>query len=207
MNDQIAKLVEAFSHFPGVGPRQAKRFAFYLLTRDEKKVKYFADELVRSRASVASCVSCGRLFFVSGKLTLCAICKDDTRDTKQLMIVGHEVDIESVEKSGSYRGFYFVLGGNIPILDETPEKHVRLDALNKNVAERLSKGLSEIILALDVNPEGEHTMDYLSQTLSPLVAEKNVTITVLGRGLSTGTELQYSDPETIKNALKNRTST
>lgn len=204
MSDEIQKLVEEFSRFPGVGPRQAKRFAYYLLTRDEAKLGAFARLLAGARKAVSNCPSCMRLFARSGTEKLCDICSDEGRDRRALMVVAHDVDVESVEKSGVYKGDYFVLGGTIPILDENPETHVRLAALKKSVAARTGKGLSEIILALDLNPEGEHTTEYLMNFLSPLVKEKTVKITVLGRGLSTGTELQYSDPDTLKNALQNR---
>ena len=206
MSDFIEKLVEEFARFPGVGPRQAKRFAYYLLTRNEEKLKSFTESLLKARKSVAHCGSCGRLSVKSGKTSLCAICADASRDKTLFMVVAHDVDVESVEKSGSYKGYYFVLGGMVPILDEKPEERVRVSELKKQTASRTRDGLTEIILALDLNPEGEHTGEYLKTLLSPTVAGKNIKITLLGRGLSTGTELQYSDPETIKNALKNRAS-
>ena len=130
-----------------------------------------------------------------------------SRDKTLFMIVAHDVDVESIERSSSFHGYYFVVGGTIPILDEKPEERVRLTDLKKQVASRMRSGLSEIILALDLNPEGEHTMEYLRTFLSPLIEGSGIKITLLGRGLSTGTELQYSDPETIKNALKNRAAT
>jgi len=206
VSDFIEKLVEEFARFPGVGPRQAKRFAYYLLTRNEEKLKSFTESLLKARKSVAHCGSCGRLSVKSGKTSLCAICADASRDKTLFMVVAHDVDVESVEKSGSYKGYYFVLGGMVPILDEKPEERVRVSELKKQTASRTRDGLTEIILALDLNPEGEHTGEYLKTLLSPTVAGKNIKITLLGRGLSTGTELQYSDPETIKNALKNRAS-
>lgn len=208
--DIIEKLVEEFSHFPGVGPRQAKRFAFYLLTRDDEKLKSFTEMLAKAKKSITHCVSCGRLFVksdTSEKQPLCRICSDENREKTLLMVVGHDVDVESVEKSDSYKGYYFVLGGTIPILEEKPEKRVRLANLRKTALERAQKGLKEIVLALDANPEGEHTSTYLLKFLFPILKGKDVKITLLGRGLSTGTELQYSDPETIKNALQNRAPT
>lgn len=202
--NEIEKLVEEFSHFPGVGPRQAKRFAFYLLTRDEKRLKSFTEELLKAKKSIAHCNACGRLFIKPGKTLLCSICADQSRDKTLLMVVGHDVDVESVEKSGVYRGYYFVLGGSIPILDDKPEERVHLAGLRKSAVERENQGLKEVILALDANPEGEHTSDFLIKFLSPVFKGKEIKISLLGRGLSTGTELQYSDPDTIKSALQNR---
>ncbi len=204
MDDLLLKLVEEFARFPGVGPRQAKRFAYYLITRDEAKLKQFTDSLLKARKLVSHCSLCGRLCTKSDSKSLCSICADTSRDKTLLMLVAHDVDVESVEKSGGYKGLYFVLGGTIPVLDEKPEDRVRIKELRKQLSSNAREGLTEIIFALDLNPEGEHTSDYLISTLSPVIAEKGAKMTFMGRGLSTGTELQYSDPDTIKNALKNR---
>ncbi len=204
MPDLIKKLIEEFAKFPGVGPRQAKRFAYYLITRSESKIKDISESIIKAKKSVAHCTSCGRLTSKSQKSSECPICSDSSRDKTLLTIVAHDVDVESIEKSNVYKGSYFVLGGTIPILDEKPEERVRLTSLKKQVSSRIGNGLTEIILALDLNPDGEHTMECLSSFLMPFIDGKNIKVTVLGRGLSTGTELQYSDPDTIKNALKNR---
>jgi recombination protein RecR len=202
MSDFLEKLIEDFARFPGVGPRQAKRFAYYLLTRDETKLKAFADLLLKARKMVSYCSSCGRLSVKATKSSLCPICADNSRDKSVLMVVAHDVDVESVEKSAGFKGYYFVLGGTIPVLDEKPEERIRLKELTKRLS--VKEPPSEVILALDLNPEGEHTIEYLQEILSPISREKSIKISTLGRGLSTGTELQYSDPDTIKNALKNR---
>jgi recombination protein RecR len=120
------------------------------------------------------------------------------------MIVGQDVDLENIEKSHSFDGRYFVLGGLIPILDKAPETKIRLKELISFVSRNSEKGLKEIILGLDANSEGEYTAEYLKKALSPLTEKYNIKVDELGRGLSTGAELEYSDPETIKNALRNR---
>ncbi len=205
MPDIIESLIEEFSRLPGVGPRQARRFAFYMLTRSQKQVASLSELLLQAKRAVSHCTSCGKLFVgATSKKKQCVLCADASRDNGLLMIVGHDVDIESIEKSGGYHGHYFVLGGTIPLIDEKPEAHIRITPLRTYVLEKKKVGLKEIILALDANPEGEHTSMYVRSLLTPLVG-KEVRISVLGRGLSTGTELQYSDPETITSALKNRT--
>lgn len=98
-----------------------------------------------------------------------------------------------------------MLGGSVPILEKNPEKRIRQKELLEVVEKRSKDGLKEIIIALNYNPEGENTLTYLSEILKPLADKNNLKISTLGRGLSTGTELEYSDTETIKNALKNRT--
>ena len=120
------------------------------------------------------------------------------------MIVARDIDLENVEKSHSFNGKYFVLGGTVPILDKNPEQRIRLKELLSLVSRMSGKGLTEIILGLDANSEAEYTANILKASLSPITSKYSIKISELGRGLSTGTELEYSDPETIKNALKNR---
>jgi recombination protein RecR len=109
-----------------------------------------------------------------------------------------------VEKTKFFNGYYFILGGTVPILEKNPEKRIRQNELLSVVEKRIKNGLKEIIIALSYNPEGENTLTYLRQILQTLTEKNNIRISTLGRGLSTGTELEYSDSDTIKNALKNR---
>ena len=117
------------------------------------------------------------------------------------MIVSRDVDFEAIEKSKFYNGYYFILGGNIPILDKEPEKRIRLRELTEKVKNGQFK---EIIISLNANAEGEHTTNFINDYLKEKFPSSDFTISVLGRGLSTGSELEYSDSDTIKNALKNR---
>ena len=156
------------------------------------------------KRDVMTCVSCMKIFpkdFANSNT--CSICSDQNRSKNILMLVARDMDLEHIEKTGVYNGLYFVLGGTIPILDKEPEKRIRI----KKLIDHLSTydGIQEIILAMNATPEGEHTMRYVADTLSPLVEKKHLKISYLGRGLSTGTELEYSDKETLKNALERRT--
>ncbi len=203
--NSIDKLVKIFSEFPGIGPKQARRFVYFLITRPQYYIDDFKNEISELRSQIESCTDCKRYFAKnsSGK-KLCEICADTTRDITSLMIVARDIDFENIEKSHVFGGKYFVLGGLIPILDKEPEKRIRLKALIETVSKMAENGLKEIILGFDLNSEGEYTADFLKKELS-LISEKfGIKISELGRGLSTGTELEYSDPETIKNALKNR---
>ena len=205
--DKINRLSHLFSEFPGIGPRQAKRFVYFLLARNPEFLDEMVNLISNLKKEIKSCEDCSR-FFQKGHTpsTLCEICGDKNRDKSKLMIVSRDIDLETVEKSGSYNGTYFVLGGSIPILDKNPENQIRLKRLvaflDKKNYEK--ENLSEIILGLNANPAGEHTAEFLKNTLSPFASKHNIKISTLGRGLSTGTELEYSDSETIKNALKNR---
>ncbi|HZS42922.1 MAG TPA: toprim domain-containing protein [Candidatus Paceibacterota bacterium] len=206
MSDPIRKLTEIFSEFPGIGPRQARRFVYFLLTRSDSYLKNLTSLLDELKASTSVCQSCYRFFPADRSSSpLCSICRDPHRDRKLLTLVSRDVDLENIEKAHIYAGLYFVLGGSVPILEKNPETKIRQKELLKTIESRLKKeGLTEIIVAMNLNPEGENTADYLNALLKPLSEKNNIKVSTLGRGLSTGTELEYSDTETIKNALKNR---
>jgi len=120
------------------------------------------------------------------------------------MIVGKDADMENIEKNNIYNGRYFILGGYLPILKNSAS-WVRSKELFKLIERELEKGtLKEIILALSLNPEGENTIYHIQQILKPLQEKYSFKMSTLGKGLSTGSELEYSDDDTLKNALKNR---
>lgn len=200
--DNTQKLIELFKEFPGIGPRQAKRFVYFLLNKNPSFSNDLSSLIKEIRGTVHSCEECFR-FFPNGNSKICPICANKNRD-KKLMIVSHDVDFENIEKTKFYNGYYFILGGTVPILEKNPERKIRQTDLLKIVEKRISNGINEIVMALNYNPEGENTLSYLTEILKPLTESNKVKISTLGRGLSTGTELEYSDPETIKNALKNR---
>lgn len=199
----MRRLEEIFAHFPGIGPRQARRFVYYLLNKSPASIKEFAQLIEEVRKASAECDSCHRFFIQRNSPThICPTCSDTSRDTSILLIVARDSDFESVEKSGAYRGYYFILGGTVPILDKEPEKRIRLQKLLEKV--NGSGELKEIILSLNTTPDGEHTADIVREAIQKLLNGKPLKISVLGRGLSTGAELEYVDGETIKNALQNR---
>lgn len=201
----IEKLAEIFAKFPGIGPRQSKRFVYFLLTRDKDFLKHLSDNLLSLKKNIKVCKFCMR-FFQSETNTsgFCNICVDASRDINVLMIVQKDADLSNIERTGVYNGKYFVLGGTVSILEENPDSKIRSHELLKLVEEKVKNGeLKEIILATSANPEGDSTHDYVLKILEPL-ASNGTKISTLGRGLSTGTELEYSDSETLKAALENR---
>lgn len=202
--DNTQKLIELFKEFPGIGPRQAKRFVYFLLNRNPSYSADLSKLISEVRSTVHSCDTCFR-FFPNGNSSTCPICRDTSREKTSLMIVSHDVDFENIEKTKFFNGYYFILGGTVPILEKTPERRIRQADLLKIIEKRKNDGLKEIIIALNYNPEGENTLTYLTEILKTFSEKNNIKISTLGRGLSTGTELEYSDSDTIKNALKNRT--
>ncbi|MCE9628755.1 MAG: toprim domain-containing protein [Candidatus Vogelbacteria bacterium] len=208
MSNPIVKLSELFVKFPGIGPRQARRFVYYLLHHDRKTAEEIIEAIQELKASTLQCSGCFRFFTKKNYNqagALCEICSDETADHSTLIIVEKDADLENVRKAGSYNGLYFVLGGLVPILDKNPEARIRIGALKKRIETLLKNNqLKELILALSASVEGDNTADYVHAELRDLATKNNLTISTLGRGLSTGTELEYSDPDTIREALRGR---
>ena len=130
------------------------------------------------------------------------MCSNPERNSKLLAVVATDADIAAMERGGSYRGSYFVLGGTISLASEKTN-NLRTKQLLDSLPARIKAGLQEIILAFPANPEGDATAIQVREKLMEIVSPSLV-ITALGRGLSTGSELEYADPETIKSALDSR---
>ncbi|MCA9362401.1 recombination protein RecR [Candidatus Kaiserbacteria bacterium] len=201
--NNLDKLIALFEKFPGVGARQAKRFAFHVLTMPEADSKELSRLVAELKGSVVECVSCHR-FFSSQNSNTCSICTSSNRDHNRLLVVERDSDVQAIERAGVYDGLYFVLGGTAPLLNQGENTKLRAGALKATVEARLPEGLSEIILGFSINPDGENTARFIESVINPVLEETGVKISHLGRGLSTGSELEYADPETIKNALQNR---
>lgn len=204
--NSIEKLTEYFLKFPGIGPRQGERFVYFLLREPPSFALRLAEAITEVRKHARLCKESYAYFYTTDpKETLSPIARDKNRDRSLLMIVEKDNDLENIERSRCYNGNYFVLGGVLPFLEKEPDTKIRAKELREVVTKRAKEGLKEIILALSANPDGEHTASYVKELLLPLIKEHKIRISILGRGLSTGAELEYSDPETIKNALVGRT--
>ena len=206
MNDDIInKLSEIFTRFPGVGPKQARRFVYFLLSQQQGSLNNLAHLVSELKKDIHQCELCTR-FFILGRnqSPICELCADPSRDNHLLMIVEKDIDLNNIRKLGVYNGQYAVLGGLIPILEKDPTDRIRQNALIRNIEKRIKDhSLSEIIIALSVTREGDNTVDYLKSLFRPY-EERGIKVTLLGRGLSSGTEIEYTDSDTIKNALLNR---
>jgi len=202
--DVIDKLAQIFKEFPGIGERQARRFVYFLMARSPAYNENFSELVKELKKETAQCSECFR-FFVSGnkKSELCGVCANANTDPSVLMIVEKDSDLESIKKSGTYDGKYLVLGGLVPIVEKNIKSRVRIEELKKKIITE-SKTLKEIILAFSLNPQGDHTDSYIREEIKELTNKHGIKVSSLGRGLSTGTELEYSDNDTLKNALKNR---
>ncbi len=198
--DPIERLSALFERFPGIGPRQASRFVQFLLRSSPASRREFVDAVQSLGGKVVQCPDCMR--FHAGERTICSICANQERDDSSLAIIASDADLAALERSGTYRGRYFVLGGTISLASEKMSG-LRTKQLFESIPARTGKGLEEIILAFPANPEGDATAIRIREELGEIVTP-HIKITTLGRGLSTGSELEYADPETIKSALESR---
>ncbi len=215
--DNIDKLAEYFREFPGIGERQARRFVYFLLSKNPSYLENLSSGIKNIKKEIRQCEKCFRFFTSPEK---CNLCFSPNVETDKILIVEKDSDLEALKRSGNYHGFYFVFGGLVPIVEKTTESRVRINELVERIKKDLTPAptkvgsdpspskvegqLKEIILAFSASPQGEHTDVYIRRTLSPLTDPANIKISSLGRGLSTGTELEYSDKSTLDNALKNR---
>jgi recombination protein RecR len=186
-------LIDALKRLPGVGVKSAQRMAFHLLQHDREGARRMAAALQAAAANVHHCESCHTFT----EATVCAVCADDTRDTHQLCVVETPADQAALERSGSYRGRYFVLMGRISPLDGIGAGDI--GALK--LIERAADGtITEVIMATNFTAEGEATAHVLTEALQ----SRGLRVTRLARGVPIGSELEYVDLGTIAHALADR---
>ena len=190
--DEIARL---FDRLPGVGPRAALRYAYWLASQPKTLIKQFADALNLLANQVMACEVCGAWTDNSP----CSICKDPRRDAGMLCVVATSQDIRPIEEAAVFSGKYHVLGGLIDPIEGRTADTLRINQLLARV-KNSEPGIKEIILALDPDVMGDTTALYLSRQLQPL----GVTISRLARGIPTGAQIEYADEATITDAYLNR---
>lgn len=189
----LEALIEALRRLPGVGVKSAQRMAFHLLQHDRDGALQLS---VALRAAVEQVRHCERCHTFS-ESALCAICADPQRDARQLCVVETPADQAALERTGSYRGLYFVLMGRLSPLDGVGTDAIGAQAL---LARAEEPGLEEVILATSFTAEGEATAHVLSEALKA----RGLKVTRLARGVPAGSELEYVDLSTIAHALVDR---
>ena len=191
--EPIVALTSALSKLPGVGPRSAERIALHLVQADSGAVKQLAEVILLAREKIQFCTICGALTEKSP----CPICEDSRRDSSLVCVVERAVDILSVEKSGSFRGKFHVLGGKISPLDGVEPDDLKISDLEKRLT---SEPIKEIIIALGTDVEGDATSNYLAKRL----ARSGLKISRIGFGLPAGSGLEFADELTLNRALESR---
>ena len=191
--EPILALAAALGRLPGIGPRSAERIALHVVQADPSVAGSLATALQLAREQVAPCSTCGALTVRQP----CPICDAPARANGILCVVERPTDVINLEKSGSFKGRYHVLGGRISPLDGIGPEDLRIDSL---VARIQPEAITEVILALGSDVEGEATATYLVRRLS----DSNVRVSRIAQGLPAGAGLEHADDLTLARALEGR---
>ncbi len=198
--ESLEELKREFQKLPGIGPRSAERLAFHVLRSDRAEAAKLADAVLAVKDRV---IHCGACFNLTEK-TPCNICTATDRDRRQIWVVEQPKDVLALEKTGLVRGVYHVLMGHIAPLDGVEPGDLTIDALmsrvkNKNEEE---EGVTEVILATNPTVEGDGTALYLES----LLADTNLKVSRLARGLAVGSQLEYASLGMLEAAIRGRTA-
>ena len=186
------KLIDNFASLPSVGPKMSERLVLYLLKSEKGKIRNFSENLL----AILDLKNCPKCFNISED-GLCEICKDSRRDNSVVCVVEEPLDIFSIEKTGIFKGLYHVLGGVLQTTVNGENKDLKIPQLLKRIE---VEKIKEVIIATNPTTEGDITALYLKKKLAPL----DVFVTRLGRGLSTGGDIEYVDDITLSSAFSNR---
>lgn len=189
----LSELIEALRRLPGVGARSAQRMAFHMLQHDRDGARRIAQALLAADSQVRHCERCHTFT----EAQVCAICADPRRDARLLAVVETPADQAALERTGSFRGLYFVLMGRLSPLDGIGARDIGVAQLLERAAEG---GVEEVILATSFTAEGEATAQVIAQALGA----RGIKVTRLARGVPVGSELEYVDLSTIAHALSDR---
>lgn len=192
----LEEVIEALSNLPGVGPRTAERYAYYLLKADPQTSQKIAESIASLQARIGYCEKTFALVEKGKKLS--GLYTDSRRDKTLVAVVAESFDIVALEKTGQYKGTYHVLGGLVSPIDGVGPEQLRITELMKRIDEDKVK---EIILATNASVEGESTAFYIQQQ----IGKRKVKVTRLARGLPVGVDLEYADQITLGRALEGRT--
>lgn len=192
----LDSLIRALARLPGLGPRSARRIALHLLTSKDKALYPLMSALQHTADNIRNCDICGNLDHASP----CRICQDQKRSHTILCVIAGVADLWAIERTGTYKGQYHILGGVLSALDGVGPDQLRLRALLERVQQSQPE---EIILALSATVDGQATAHYLTDKLEGVSRAR---ITRLAHGVPVGGELDYLDDGTIATALKSRAS-
>ena len=190
----LESAVSEFSKLPGIGRKTALRLVLHLLRQDEHVAVNFGEAIVRLRKEIRYCRLCHNI----SEQEICPICANPARDASIICVVENVKDVMSIENTHQHHGVYHVLGGLISPMDGVGPQDIEIDSLVERVR---AGGVSEVILALSATMEGDTTNFYIFRRL----AEFDVKITMLPRGVSVGNEIEYTDELTLGRSILNRT--
>ncbi len=189
----IEEAVNEFSQLPGVGKKTALRFVLHLLKKEQSAAESFSKSILRLRTEICFCKDCHNI----SDREICEICANPHRDASLVCVVQDIRDVMAIENTGLYRGRYHVLGGIISPMDGVGPANLNIDSLVKKAE---SGSIKEIIMALSSTMEGETTNFYIYKKL----ADFNLQISTIARGIPIGDELEYADEITLGRSIQQR---
>ena len=192
----LEQLIEALRCLPGVGQKSAQRMAYHLLQHDRSGAVRLARALDVAVSEIGHCTRCHTF----SREPVCEVCQDETRERQSLCVVETPADQAALERTGAYKGRYFVLMGKLSPLDGIGPKDIGLQKLFDRIAAEGDDSVSELILATNFTAEGETTAHVIAQALK----DRGLQVTRLARGVPVGSELEYVDLGTIAHALVDR---
>jgi recombination protein RecR len=187
--------VDALKHLPGIGPRSAQRIAFHLLQHDRDAAIRLGEALLAAAQTIRHCDRCNTLT----EQAVCETCSSAKRDAQLLCVVESPSDQLMIEQSMSYSGLYFVLLGRLSPLDGIGPHEIQMERLIERATDGIVK---EVIVATSFTPEGDATAHYVGQLLKE--RDPGIRVTRLARGVPAGAELEYTDVNTIAQAMLDR---
>jgi recombination protein RecR len=194
---KVRRLTKLLSRLPGVGEKTAARFVLWLATADESLARELGAELGTLRDELSSCERCGNLAEIRGATAICDVCSDTKRDPKVLCVVARVHDLLAIERAGTMRGRYFVLGKLLTPLEGIGPEDLPIGRLVDRIRD---DEVAEVIVATPPSVDGEATALLLKRELGPL----GVSVTRIASGVPHGGDLEFADPITMGRALAGR---
>ena len=191
--DKLQKLIDSFKKYPGIGPKNAERLAFYTIMNLKKEdALLFSENIIQSVNDIKKCTNCGMIT----ENDICEICIDGDRE-KKLMIVESVRDVMAFEKTSFYKGKYHILNGVISPLNGISAEDLNLDAISNRIK---NENISEVVLSTSSNLDGEMTAMYIKKMLE----KDDVNVYRIGYGLPVGADIEYADDITLMRALEGK---
>lgn len=191
--ESLQKLIDGFKKYPGIGPKNAERLAFYTVMNLKKEdAEKFSNDIIKCINSLKKCPICGMIT----ENDMCEICVDDDRENK-LMVVENVKDVMAFEKTNFYKGKYHILNGVISPLNGVSGEDLHISDISKRIKE---ENIKEVILATSSNMDGELTAMYIKKTLE----NESVNVYRIGYGLPVGADIEYADDITLMRALESK---
>ncbi len=194
-SDLLESAVKQFSTLPGIGRKTATRLVLNMLRRSDEEVEDFASAILSAKRDIIYCKHCHNL----SDTEICPICSDQRRDKTTICVVENIQDVIAIEHTGQYRGLYHVLGGVISPMEGIGPSNLEIQSLVERV-EQSDSEIKEIILALSPTLEGDTTNFFISRKLQ----SSQVKLSIIARGIQSGSELEYADEVTLGRAILDR---